>query len=156
MEADYDPESGYHSGSIPLQEALAHLGMFKRTDDVPTRYRLENFASGLDPDEVWEAFVDSRDKNWSEHTLKYRYRSPWKKWCEFAENRGKNPLTPTDEDVEDWFSVFEWLTESTEYPHKYNPVLQSVVLEGAGAELWEERVYRRAKYDDRWEVQKDG
>ncbi|WP_312908174.1 hypothetical protein [Natronosalvus caseinilyticus] len=168
MEADYDPDSNYHSGSIPVQEAKAELGVFKRTVDVPTRYRLDNFASGLDPDTVWDAFVESRDKNWSEHTLKYRYESPWNKWCAFARERGVNSVTPTAEDLEDWFSVtiedsksvqtahdihfrvliavFSWVTEHTDYPHRYNPVLQAVLLEGATEELWAERVFRRDKY----------
>lgn len=43
-------------------------------------------------------------------------------------------------------AVFEWLTSHTEYPHRYNPILQAVLLEGATETLWAERVFRRAKY----------
>lgn len=168
MEADYDPTSEYHSGSIPVQEAKAELGVFKSTDDVPARYRLRNFAEGLDSEGVWKAFVESRNKNWSEHTLKYKYESPWNKWCEFAREMGANPVCPDAEHLEAWFeeaiensksvqtchdihfrvliAVFSWLTEHTEYPHRYNPVLQAVLLEGAAEELWAERVFRRDKY----------
>lgn len=176
MEADYNPDSGYHSGSPPVQEAKAELGVFKSTSDVPARYLLTNVADNLDVDTVWGEFVESRNKNWSEHTLKYRYRSPWQKWCEFArEECGVSPVAPAAEDLDAWFSeaidmsksvqtahdvhfrvllaVFTWLTESTEYPHRYNPVLQAALLNSAATELWSERVYRRDKYDNPSEVE---
>jgi len=68
MEAAYDPESNYHTGSIPVQEAKAQLGVFKTTDDVPVRYRLRNYARELDSDEVWRAFLESLNKTWDETT----------------------------------------------------------------------------------------
>lgn len=171
MEADYNPESTHHSGSIPVQEAKAHLGVFKRTSEVPARYRLSNFERQLDADEVWIEFIDSRNRSWSENT-EYKYWSPWEKWCSFAkEERGIHPLTPAAEDLEAWFGVvitesstiqtahdlhfrvlqnlFEWLTEHTEYPHRYNPVMQAVLIEEAAATLWTERLSRRKKYEDK-------
>lgn len=177
MEADYNPDSGYHNGSIAVQEAKAHLGMFKSTDEVPVRYQLSNFSRGLDAEEIWDTFTEEIGGNWSEHTLKYRYKSPWERWSDFAKSRGVNPVTPTAEDIEDWFceakentasldtchdlhfrvlmAMFEWLVERADYPHKYNPVLQSALLGGVGEELWEVRVLRRKKYKNRWEANKD-
>ena len=172
MEAAYDPESNYHTGSIPVQEAKAQLGVFKTTDDVPVRYRLRNYARELDSNEVWRAFLESLNKTWDE-TTEYRYWSPWNKWSEFAGQRDTNPVTPTAEDLDAWFEeaidrtasiatchdihfrvlyrFFEWLTEHTDYPHRYNPVLQAVLLEGATEDLWGERVFRRKKYEDKRE-----
>lgn len=166
MQANYDPESGYHTGSIAEQEAKAQLGVFKRINDVSSRYYLGNFAAQIDADEMWMAFCEDDEIDWRDDD--HRYNKAWYSWCDFCESHDVHPALPDPADVDEWlwqqlrkdrtthtthdvayrpiFRFFQWALEHTEYPHRYCPVQMTALLGGAGADLWRNRIMRRKKY----------
>lgn len=168
MQADYDPETGYHAGPPAIQDALAHLGVFKRIEEVPARYRLQNYTESLNASDLWEAFVKEHGDSWGDHTRRNVYGKAWREWMNFCDERGVHSALPNPADVEEHIAIqreevntgqtvytnryrplyrfFTWLTFHPEWPHKYNPALMAVVHNGAVAHVWQWRMNDR-KYD---------
>ena len=165
MQPGYDHDSDYHDGDPVVQEALATLGAFKAIDDVPTRYRLQNFESDVDADESWLAFEERFLEGLSYHTRKYVYGKAKREWWSYCEDNGVHPALPDPADIEDHLSTqvaevnklksahdarfrplfrwFRWMTYSTEWPHRYNPTVMAVLFEGATYRVWATRLADR-------------
>ena len=172
IETNYDFESGHHEGSIVVQDALAHLGVYKRVEDVPTRHSFEKFLDDVDADEAWEQFwVETGVVDLSEHTRKYKYGKARREWWDYCAKRGIHPALGDPTDFEEHFSKqmeemstyksghdlrfrplylwHRWMVWHTEYPQRYNPMLMAVLFEGTTADLWRTRLHDR-KNDPIW------
>jgi hypothetical protein len=166
IESNYAHGSGYHDGSVTEQDAIAYLGVFKRLEDVPDRYRAERRAPDLDAEEAWDAF--KRDKGvyeYTEHTQKYKYGKAWRQWVEYCDDSGLNPVFASPHDVESFLSAemedistyktghdlrfrplfmwYRWMQWDVDYPHLYNPMVMAVLLGGTTARIWRTRLYDR-------------
>jgi len=166
IETNYSFESGYHEGSIVVQDALAFLGVYKRIEDVADRHLFERFRGEVDADETWAEFtVETGVVDYSEHTQKYKYEKARRVWWDYCAEQGVHPALADPIDFEKHFSEqmeemstyqsghdlrfrplylwYRWMLWHPEYPQRYNPMLMAVLFEGTTAELWRTRLHDR-------------
>lgn len=165
IETNYDYESSYHEGTFVEQDVLAFLGAFKRVEDVPDRYYLPHFASDVDAEAAWDQFDATELEGLTAHTRRYVYGKAYREWTAFCEEHEVHPALADPEDIEahlaeqrelvnklksvhdarfrPLFRWYRWMTFSTEYPHRYNPVVMAVLLDGATADIWQTRLFDR-------------
>jgi hypothetical protein len=173
IETNYDYESGYHDGTLVEQDALAFLGAFKRIKDVPDRHHLSNFASDVDAEDAWNAFDEAELEGLSYHTRRYVYGKAWREWKLYCEEHNVHPALADPQNIEAYlaeqrervnklksvhdarfrplFRWYRWMTFNTEYPHRYNPVLMAVLLNGATADIWQTRLFDRKNIPHNYE-----
>lgn len=167
IETNYDYESGYHEGNLVEQDALAFLGAFKRVEDVPDRYYLPHFASDVDAEDAWNAFDAEELEGLSAHTRRYVYGKAYREWMAYCDDHNVHAALANPQDIEEHIAVqrkivnklktvhdarfrplfrwYRWMTFSTEYPHRYNPVVMAVLLDGSTADIWQTRLFDRKK-----------
>lgn len=166
IETNYDFESGYHEGSIVVQDALASLGVYKHVEDVPTRHSFGRFYNEVAADEAWEEFKQEWGVvDYSENTQKYTYEKSRSEWRDFCADHGVHPALADPSDFEKHFSEqmedmstyksghdlrfrplylwYRWMVWHPEYPQRYNPMLMAVLFEGTVARLWRTRIEDR-------------
>jgi hypothetical protein len=173
IETNYDYETGYHKGTVVEQDALAFLGVFKYVEDVPDRYYLPNFASDVDADDAWNAFDEEELEGLSYHTRQYVYGKAWREWKAYCDEHDVHPALADPQDIEahlteqrelvnklksthdarfrPLFRWYRWMTFSTEFPHRYNPVVMAVLLNGATADIWQTRLLDRTNIPQNYE-----
>jgi len=142
------------------------MGIYKRYEDVPDRYRLTNFASEYAGRDVYSEFM-AAEVLAEERSDRYEqdYRRYGRRWREHVTDRGQHPALAYPADVEAWcedllsrYTVrtafdhwtaierfYTWLLTHTEHPHVYHPVWQAAARESATAgELWDKKMGRRS------------
>lgn len=161
----YDHESDYHSGTPVEADANAWLGKWKSIDDVPSRYRLQQYADIIDAEVAWKGFCDEAGADWSAHTRKYVYGKAWREWTAYCDENNIHPACPDPADVEAHLAIqqnsvntnqtlhdarfrplhrwWEWMRYHVDYPVRYNPALMAILLNGATADAWKTRVSER-------------
>lgn len=161
----YDLESGYHEGDLIEQDARAWLGIWKKLEDVPSRFRLEQYADSLSADDAWNEFCEKYGEDWTQTTRKYQYGKAWREWTSYCEEHDLHRLCPAPADIEHHLHnqrseaasdgtlhqtrfrplcrLFEHLRYSTDYPHKYNPTIMAVLHGGAAYAAWRDRISAR-------------
>lgn len=162
---NYDFDSDYHEGSLVEQDARAFLGVFKCLNDVPERHYLGNFESDIDAEEAWHEFDAQELSDLSFHTRRYVYGKGWREWKSYCNENDLHPALADPADVDDHLSAqkaeintlktvhdarfrplfrwYRWMQFRTDYPHKYNPIVMAVLLDGATADIWETRLFDR-------------
>jgi len=165
IETNYDFDSGYHDGTLVEQDALAFLGAFKSVSDVPERYYLPNFSAEMDAESAWEHYCTEELAGLSEHQRKYVYGKAWREWKAFCAEHGIHSALADPADVEahleeqyqevntlktvhdarfrPLFRWYRWMQFRTDYPHRYNPVVMAVLLDGTTHDIWKTRFYDR-------------
>ena len=165
IQTNYNYDSGYHTGTIVEQDALAFLGAFKTIEDVPDRYYLPNFETAIDAEEAWNAFDEEELEGLSHQQRRYVYGKAWREWRAYCDVHDVNPALADPDDIEahlteqcslvntlksvhdarfrPLFRWYRWMVVRTDYPHRYNPVVMAVLLGGATHDIWQTRLWDR-------------
>lgn len=151
-------------------DPAARLGVYKRLDDVPDRYRLAQYADSYEGRDVWREFCEEHEYDQGDsRDFRRKVDRAGNHWCGFMENRRHHALaTPSDVDAwseqlldefthstayKYWIRVehfYRWLQWHTEHPHVYHPVLMAVITHDAAAEVWERKTdWTRKKRQER-------
>lgn len=134
------------------------LGVYKSIDDVKSLYRLSNFTTEYDGEDTWAEWLSTREFADSTAKRVSRAEDSWKShmmdcdrhhalaqpsdvevWCDGLLDRMK-PSTLYNRyyvHVEDFYHYLQW---HTNHPHRYNPVLMAVCLDGAASKAYDEKL----------------
>lgn len=141
------------------------MGVFKRLDDVPERYRLHHHAAAYDGRDVWSEFLSEYlFPRFNSGRFKEDARRAGRYWKEHMADRDRHHALATPADVETWMAdlldrlklktaynsywvrierFYWWLQWRTDHPHNYHPVLMAAANGEASEEIWEEKMARR-------------
>lgn len=145
------------------------LGVFKRYEEVPQRYRLYQHQAEYQGRDVWQEFLNAEllAEEWSDR-YEQDVRRAGKLWKEHLESRDTHHALATPEDVETWVSgllqdrnretvyldywakleqFYDWLLYHPDHPHVYHPFLMAAVEGDAAGDVWQTKVTRRDQYD---------
>ena len=133
------------------------LGVYKRLDDVPDRYRLHHHADRYAGEDTWQVFCEAYEYAQASHA---RYEEEVDRagrvWQTFMDDRERHHALATPDDVEAWSAdlladkserrshdywlrvnrFYEWLRWHSDHPHRYNPVLMAAVEGEATRRVW--------------------
>jgi len=134
------------------------LGVYKRIEDVPDRYRLHLHADAYAGRDTWQTFCEDHEYAQGDHA---RYEEEVDRagevWKAHMADRGRHHALATPADVEAWCAelvegrslrrahdywlrvnrFYKWLQWHTEHPHVYNPVLIAADMGGNAGMVWE-------------------
>lgn len=140
-----------------MTPSWSSMGVYKRLDDVPDRYRLHHHASAYESRDVWNEYLTEHlYPDGSVPQAKERFGNRWK---DHINERGRHHALATPEDVETysvslldqfavstaseyWTSIkrfYGWMQEHTEHPHLYHPFLMAADKYEASGEIREGR-----------------
>lgn len=137
--------------------ARDRLGVYKRINDVPDRYRLYHHTEAYAGRDVWTEFCEQHEyaKGDSEG-FRQKVDRAGNHWRTFIDDR-RHPALATPGDVEKWSEkllneytnntaykywirlehFYQWLQWHTEHPHVYHPVLMAVVEHTSARKIWD-------------------
>lgn len=142
------------------------MSIYKRLEDVPTKYRLTAVQAELRGEDTWTKFVDDRDevnRGLSESRLE-KYDRCGRTWKRHTRSVGRHHACARPQDVESFvskldadlaigsiyetyfgplFVFYDWLWHHAEYPHRYSPVLLAAGEEGTALKCWNYRIELR-------------
>lgn len=142
-------------------DPLDWMGVYKRIDDVPARYRLSQHADAYAGRDVWGEFCEEYEYDRGSHD---RYQQEvdrhGRSWLAFMADRERHHALATPDDVEAWSihlidtkslataeqywvrirRFYDWLQWHVDHPHVYHPVLMSAAHGDAAAAIWGEKV----------------
>lgn len=139
-----------------------NMGVYKRLDDVPDRYRLANFAAEYDSRDTWAAYVVDRYVDQSEYLDRMLQRFE-RRWKAHMAGIGRHHALATPGDIEAfctdlverntlstayetyWLRLedfYQWLQAHPDHPHVYQPVLMAAAAYPNAATLWKYRITR--------------
>jgi len=154
------------------------LGVYKSIDEVPDRYRLENYESEFAGEDTWGDYLATRD-DLAESTKKNSWYPCGDRFKKFMrEEVGRHHALPHPDDVEAYLAhikdggysikvterslntvyyqhlsplktFFGWLVHHVDYPHVYNPVLMAAHAGGVTRETWYWQTDYKPDYGDR-------
>lgn len=143
------------------------MGVFKRYEDVPARYRLNRYEGEYRGKDVWQQFLDEKllAPGRSERYCEDAHRAG-RLWKEHLADRGRHHALAIPADVDTWCSslletrnpttvyndywakleqFYTWLLFHTDHPHVYHPFLIAAAEGEAASRIWAEKVNRRQK-----------
>lgn len=142
-------------------DPMDRLGVYKRLEDVPNRYRLYHHADAYEDTDTWQEFCDEYEYSQANHA---RYEEEvdraGDRWKAFMADRGRHHALAVPEDVVVWCDdlltdtsdrraydywlrvnrFYDWLMWHSEHPHVYNPVLMATMCGTPAARVWEYKV----------------
>lgn len=141
------------------------MGPFKRLEDVPPEFRLENREQQFEDEDIWSRYYEVKYSDMSEST---QDKARWfaKTWKEHMAERGRHHAFARPEDIEAYLtnfsadrtmttmyesyfavlhSFYDWLWTHTDYPHAYNPVMMAAVEGGVAREIFDYRIGRQLR-----------
>jgi hypothetical protein len=141
------------------------LGVYKRLEEVPSRYRLNQHAAAYRDKDVWETFLE--DHLFPQYSSD-RYRQDTCRagqlWKEHMADRGRHHALATPADVDQWCKslldrrnvrtvynhywvrlerFYSWLLARTDHPHVYQPFLMAAVEYDTAGRIWDAKVSSR-------------
>lgn len=144
-----------------------YAGVFQSYDDIPERYRLETFASQYEGEATWQQYVDNvlfNEYDVPSRTLRSTTRSAGNSWRTHMAERGRHHALAAPVDVEAWcqqlleldlshhtcyahyfvriYRFYEYLMNSYQHPHLYNPMLLAAIEHEGAHHIWEYRLTR--------------
>jgi sarcosine oxidase delta subunit len=150
------------------------MGVFKSIEEVPTRYRLEQYSTTFQGQDTWNEYLEKsyleRYPNLSEQRRETVDRAG-RRWKEFMQERGRHHALATPADVEAWAEqlldrvtvktaygqywthvegFYSWLQNSTNYPHVYHPVWMAVASYQNSREIWNFKLSRGNRNGGTW------
>lgn len=145
-----------------------YAGTMQHFDEIPTRYRLDTYASEYRGDNTWERYVEEvLLEDYDSERMRQTARLGGESWLEHMASRPRHHALATPEDVEAWcqklleekarktcyeyyfvrvYDFYDHLKSSCHHPHLYNPFLLAAIEFEATRHIWMHRLYRsRAK-----------
>ena len=150
------------------------VGVYKRLEDVPDRYRLQNHQTAYESRDVWEDFFEEKTEAFDTKSTRNRYEKAGRYLKNFLSDTGCHHALLTPDYVEDflialrdgnvgrhshtrniqtvYFEYFQpveafytWLEWHTEYPHVYHPVRMAAIEGGYTREVWNRKLKQNDK-----------
>ena len=143
-------------------DPVARMGVYKRFDDVPDRYRLNHHADAYAGRDVWEEFLLTYLLvKYNSETFQQRARRAGRHWSNHMETRGRHHALATPDDVEAWCiellerlevttayneywvcleRFYTWLQWHTDHPHTYQPFLMAAAESDAAQTIWKKKI----------------
>lgn len=140
------------------------MGVYKRLDEVPSRYRLYHFADQYSDRDVWNEFLtDYLFEHYSSKRFQEDARRAGRYWKEHMADRGRHHALARPTDVEVWIAslledrnrkttynsywvrlerFYSWLQWHTDHPHRYHPCLMAAGTYPASHAIWQEKIQR--------------
>lgn len=154
-------------GTKPEQFA----GAFQRFSEIPTRYRLNTYASKYRGKDTWtqycnEILFEEYDSDHMQKTAQKAGRS----WLDHMESRGRHHALATPQDADEWckqllagrkrrtcyeqyfvriYHFYNHLKTSCRHPHLYNPLLLAAIEYETARHLWMYRIDTRPEVTPR-------
>lgn len=153
-------------------KAADRMGVYKRLDDVPDRYRLYQYADAYKGRDVWGEFCIKYEYDRGNHDrYEQEVNRHGRSWCEFMEGQDRHHALATPADVEAWSAhlveskaprtaegywsrirrFYDWLQWHIDYPHVYNPAMMAAANGDAAAIIWSEKVNTNIKSRQQYE-----
>ena len=154
------------------------LGIYGSIDEIPDRYRLENYEAEFKGEDTWNEYLTTR-KDLAESTKKNSWYPCGDRFKKFMDEEvGRHHALAHPNDIEAYlahikdggYSVkvtertlntvyyqhlsplktfFRWLVHHVDYPHIYNPVLLAAHARGITREVWYWQMDYKPDYRDR-------
>jgi len=143
-------------------DAKNRLGVYKKIEDVPERYRFSQYEDAYAGRDVWSEFVSYKTKTYDSKSYIERVTRAGKSWKEFMQIQQRKHALATPEQIEMWTAgvlsdcktrtayehywvyvehFYDWLVNHTDHPHVYNPVHMAAADESnqASQTIWEQK-----------------
>lgn len=137
------------------------LGVYKRLEEVPDRYRLYHHATAYEGRDVYEEYLTSHlypDREPSE--IPREKRRFGERWKDFMADQGRHHALATPDDVATWSAAlneryapitalhywaaierfYSWLLEHTEHPHTYHSFWMSAAQDPETQKIWDTKL----------------
>lgn len=142
-----------------ISEPTDRMGVYKRLEDVPDRYRLYHHAAAYDGRDIWEEYLTTHlfaDRPASDVPReKRRFGERWK-----GHMTSRHHALATPGDVASWSAelnkdyaaitavhywttierFYWWLLEHAEHPHVYHPFLMAAATDDETRAIWDTKV----------------
>lgn len=149
-------------GTEPEQFA----GLFQKFANIPTRYQLETYESQYAEEDTWDLYCSQilLEKYDSDHMKKTAQKAA-RSWKSHMEQRNRHHALATPEDANAWcdflisgdrnqrtcyehyfiriYQFYDYLKQSHQHPHLYNPLLLAAIEYEATRQIWEYRIESR-------------
>ena len=141
------------------------LGVYKRLEEVPSRYRLNQHAAAYRDKDIWEMFLqDHLFPQYSSDRYQQDTRRAGRLWMEHMADRGRHHALATPADVDQWCQsllrqrnvrtiynhywvrlerFYDWLLTRTDHPHVYHPFLMAAAEYETAGRIWDVKVRSR-------------
>jgi hypothetical protein len=137
-------------------EPSGRLGVYKRLEDVPDRYRLASYASSYRGRDAWQEYVHSELSDAAD-TVQYEAKLAEESWKDHMADRGRHHALATPDDVESWAAklldrmqarraynpywvrleaFYNYLLWHTDHPHVYHPPRLAAVRGNTASDIW--------------------
>lgn len=144
------------------------MGVYKCLEDVPDRYRLENYKAEYRKQCPWEAYLEDYVTPPRDSVRKQEQADrSFKKWSDHMEGRKGHYALASPDDAEAWaysligeYSIgyastnweqierfYSWLMWHPDHPHRYQPFLMAAAREGTASEIWWEKLSQSMEVD---------
>lgn len=149
---------------MKTKDVTDRMGVYKRLEDVPDKYRLYQHAAKYRERGVWSEYEDYRHgHDVKSKSTRKRMDRAGRYWKDHMKVRRRHHALPTSDHAEAFFAdllderalstvyedyyiyveaFFKWLKRRADHPHVYNPVWMAVVENPAGAanQVWQQKV----------------
>jgi len=150
------------------------MGVYKRIDDVPDKYRLQNHEPAYKGRDVWSEYYEEKTEACDTKSTQRRYEKAGRYFGMFMSEVGRHRALATPGQIEEflvairdgnigrhnhtrklqtvYFEYFQpvegfytWLQWHTDHPHVYHPVLMAVVEGGYARDVWNRKLEQNDK-----------
>jgi hypothetical protein len=150
------------------------MGVYKRLDGVPSKYRLRNHEAAYADRDVWDDYFQEKTERFDTKATRDRYEKAGRYLRNFMREEGRHHALADPEHIEDYltglrdgdvgrrnqprklqtvyFEYFQpleefytWLQWHADHPHVYHPVSMAVVARGYARELWDRKLEQNDK-----------
>jgi hypothetical protein len=149
-------------GTKPEQYA----GAFQHFDEIPQRYRLDNFAARYRGQDVWDRFTEQFLEQHDSERIRRTLRLSGDSWLEHMHERDRHHALATPEDANEWceklrrqkarrtayeyyfvrvYDFYNYLKSNFQHPHLYNPFLLAAINYDSARYIWMFRIERRTQ-----------
>lgn len=141
------------------------IGVYKRLEQVPRKYRLTNYTGSYEGRDVWKEYADEKTERFDSKHTRNRYEKAGRYLQMFASDAGRHRALLRPDHAEEflvalrdgeigprsstrklqtvYFEYFQpvdefysWLEWRTDHPHVYHPIRMAVAEGGFAREVW--------------------
>lgn len=150
------------------------MGVYKRIDDVPDKYRLRNYEREYEGRDVWNDYYEEKTGKFDTKATRDRYEKAGRYFGTFMSEVRRHRALATPGQIEaflvalrdgevgrhshtrniqtvyfEYFQPIEefytWLQWHADHPHVYHPVLMAVVEGGCALDVWNRKLEQNDK-----------
>lgn len=150
------------------------MGVYKRLDSVPDKYRLENHTAVYSGWDVWGDYFDKKTEQFDTKTTRDRYEKAGRYFKSFMDDVGRHHALSRPQDIEEYLvalrdgdvgrhshtrklqtvyfeyyqpleGFYTWMQWHADHPHLYHPVLMAVADGGYARDVWDRKLEQNDK-----------